>query len=244
MNNRLLSSRQHLACGKMEKLVGAVQDTLESGARAIDSAINDINQSSANPTRHPQRLARLVSPQLLVIQSPVYRQFLLCSSLVATKAAIISATLEFLRLARGVHRFREDAEAFGGSVVSSDSAVTRLEVALAQVELNLYSNQLTQMCSRGHQPAADLLNPWPCLHGDRPRPGGGDRAVPLLPLLQVSGDLISRSPPHRPPTQVGGDLRKAARLPTSSNVESDRGDCGPWIHRHKGFKSYVDGVAL
>merc|ERR1712083_483518 len=132
MNNRLLSSRQHLACGKMEKLVGAVQDTLESGARAIDSAINDINQSSANPTRHPQRLARLVSPQLLVIQSPVYRQLLLCSSLVATKAAIISATLEFLRLARGAHRFREDAEAFGGSVVSSDSAVTRLEVALAQ----------------------------------------------------------------------------------------------------------------
>ena len=52
----------------MDKLVGAVQDTLESGARAIDSAINDINASTANPGRHPQRLARLVAPQLLVIQ--------------------------------------------------------------------------------------------------------------------------------------------------------------------------------
>ena len=52
----------------MDKLVGAVQDTLESGARAIDSAINDINAGTANPGRHPQRLARLVAPQLLVIQ--------------------------------------------------------------------------------------------------------------------------------------------------------------------------------
>merc|ERR1711971_336859 len=121
-----------LQTAKMDKLVGAVQDTLESGARAIDSAINDINAGTASPARHPQRLARLVAPQLLVIQSPVYRQLVLCSSLVATKAAILAATLEFLRLARGAHRFREDAEVFGGSVVSTDSAVSRLEAALAQ----------------------------------------------------------------------------------------------------------------
>ena len=72
-------------------------------------------------------------------QSPVYRQLLLCSSLVAAKAALLAATLEFLRLARGAHRFPEDAEAFGGSVVSSDSAVNRLEAALAQVEVNINS---------------------------------------------------------------------------------------------------------
>ena len=71
------------------------------------------------------------------IQSPVYRQLVLCSSLVATKSAILAATLEFLRLARGAHRFREDAEVFGGSVVSTDSAVSRLEAALAQVPLSL-----------------------------------------------------------------------------------------------------------
>ena len=124
----------------MEKLVGAVQDTLESGARAIDSAINDINNAgTANPARHPQRLARLVAPQLLVIQSPVYRQLLISSSLIATKAAILAATLEFLRLARGAHRFPEDAEAFGGSTVSSDAAVNRLEAALAQVKVNINS---------------------------------------------------------------------------------------------------------
>ena len=119
----------------MERLVGAVQDTLESGARAIDSAINDINAGTVNPARHPQRLARLVAPQLLVIQSPVYRQLLIYSSLAATKAVILSATLEFLRLARGGHRFAEDAEAFGGSTISTDAAVNRLEAALAQVKV-------------------------------------------------------------------------------------------------------------
>ena len=128
---------------KMEKLVGAVQDTLESGARALDSAINDINQSTANPARHPQRLARLVAPQLLVIQSPVYRQLLLYSSLVATKAAVLAATLEFLRLARGGHRFLEDAEAFGGNTISSDAAVNRLEAALAQVKATLNVDHVT-----------------------------------------------------------------------------------------------------
>ena len=125
----------------MEKLVGAVQDTLESGARALDSAINDINQSTANPARHPQRLARLVAPQLLVIQSPVYRQLLLYSSLVATKAAILAAAHEFLRLARGIHRFPEDAEAFGG--ISSDAAVNRLEAALTQVKATLNVDHVT-----------------------------------------------------------------------------------------------------
>ena len=60
--------RQQPTSFLMDKLVGAVQDTLESGARAIDSAINDINAGTANPGRHPQRLARLVAPQLLVIQ--------------------------------------------------------------------------------------------------------------------------------------------------------------------------------
>ena len=117
----------------MDKLVGAVQETLESGARVIDSAINDINASTANPTRHPQRLARLVAPQLFVVQSPVFRQFLLCSSLVASKATILAAIIEFLRLARGSHRFPEDATAFGGSTISSDTSVQRLEVALVQV---------------------------------------------------------------------------------------------------------------
>ena len=119
----------------MERLVGAVQDTLESGARAIDSAINDINAGTVNPARHPQRLARLVAPQLLVIQSPVYRQLLIYSSLAATKAVILSATLEFLRLASGGQRFAEDAEAFGGSTISTDAAVNRLEAALAQVKV-------------------------------------------------------------------------------------------------------------
>ena len=117
----------------MDKLVGAVQETLESGARVIDSAINDINASTANPTRHPQRLARLVAPQLFVVQSPVFRQFLLCSSLVASKATILAAIIEFLRLARGSHRFPEDAAAFGGATISSDTSVQRLEVALVQV---------------------------------------------------------------------------------------------------------------
>ena len=117
----------------MDKLVGAVQETLESGARVIDSAINDINASTANPTRHPQRLARLVAPQLFVVQSPVFRQFLLCSSLVASKATVLAAIIEFLRLARGSHRFPEDATAFGGATISSDTSLQRLEVALVQV---------------------------------------------------------------------------------------------------------------
>ena len=75
----------------------------------------------------------IVFTKIQKFQSPVYRQLVLCSTLVATKAAILAATLEFLRLARGAHRFPEDAEVFGGSVVSSDSAVSRLEAALAQV---------------------------------------------------------------------------------------------------------------
>ena len=53
--------------------------------------------------------------------------------MVASKATILAAIIEFLRLARGSHRFPEDATAFGGSTISSDTSVQRLEVALVQV---------------------------------------------------------------------------------------------------------------
>ena len=132
----------------MERLVGAVQGSLEAGARAveegaragaraIDTALDTV-QDSVQESRggqgfpRPLGLSRLVAnPFLLTLQSPAYRHLLLASSLVAAKASLLAATVQLLRLARGAHNLPEDAAALGGSV-AEDALVRRVEAALEQ----------------------------------------------------------------------------------------------------------------
>jgi hypothetical protein len=111
----------------MEGLVGAVQDRLEAAARAVDSALQE---AGPRPSYTAGRLARLAAPHLLVLESPVFRHLLLCSSLVAAKAALLAAALQLLRLGRGPGLAPQEGERRVEAALAGDSAQLALFLAL------------------------------------------------------------------------------------------------------------------
>lgn len=85
-----------------------LKETVQTVQDKLGAAILDFQQQDTQNFRHPTYLARLAAPQLLVLQNPVFRQFLLSSSLVSMSCCLQYSLAHFLRSTRSSSYLSED----------------------------------------------------------------------------------------------------------------------------------------